>query len=68
MKMLFFDGLVGNNDRHMYNWGVVRDIYGKDIASISKIYDTARGLLWNMTEEQLDKVIKNNNRNLEVSF
>ncbi len=63
MRMLFFDGLVGNNDRHMYNWGVVRDIFGKDIAVFSKIYDTARGLLWNRTEEQLDKIITNNNVN-----
>jgi len=63
MRMLFFDGLVGNNDRHMYNWGIVRDIFGKDIAVFSKIYDTARGLLWNRTEEQLDKIINNNNIN-----
>jgi len=61
MRMLFFDGLIGNNDRHMYNWGIVRDIFGKKIASFSKIYDTARGLLWNQTEEQLNKIIKNGN-------
>jgi hypothetical protein len=30
MLMLFFDALIGNNDRHMYNWGVVRDIYGEN--------------------------------------
>ena len=61
MKMLFFDGLIGNNDRHMYNWGVIRNIFGKKIAFFSKIYDTARGFLWNRTEEQLNKIIKNNN-------
>lgn len=61
MRMLFFDGLVGNNDRHMYNWGIVRDIFGENTAIFSKIYDTARGLLWNRTEEQLDKIINNNN-------
>lgn len=22
VKMITFDGLVGNNDRHFYNWGV----------------------------------------------
>ncbi len=61
MAMLFFDGLIGNNDRHMYNWGIVRDIFGKKAAFFSKIYDTARGLLWNQTEEQLNKIIKNGN-------
>ena len=60
MRMLFFDGLVGNNDRHMYNWGVVRDIFGMNIAVFSKIYDTARGLLWNRTEEQINTIISNN--------
>ncbi len=59
MRMLFFDGLIGNNDRHMYNWGIVRDIFGRETAYFSKIYDTARGLLWNQTEEQLKKIIKN---------
>ena len=61
MRMLFFDGLIGNNDRHMYNWGIVRDIFGKKIALFSKIYDTARGLLWNQTEEQLNNIIKSGN-------
>ena len=61
MRMLFFDALIGNNDRHMYNWGVVRDVLGKKVASFSKIYDTARGLLWNQTEEQLNLIIRNRN-------
>jgi hypothetical protein len=45
----------------MYNWGVVRDIFGKKNAFFSKIYDTARGLLWNQTEEQLNKIINRGN-------
>ncbi len=60
MRMLFFDGLVGNNDRHMYNWGIVRDIFGKKQANFSPIYDTARGLLWNTKEERISSVIDNN--------
>ncbi len=59
MHMLFFDALVGNNDRHMYNWGVVRDIYGKNIAKYSPIYDSARGLLWNEKESKIDEIVKN---------
>lgn len=57
MKMLFFDALIGNNDRHMYNWGVIRDVYGQNLAKFSPIYDSARGLLWNEQEDRILKVI-----------
>jgi hypothetical protein len=53
MLMLFFDALIGNNDRHMYNWGIIRDVYGEKRAEFSPIYDSARGLLWNKTEQQI---------------
>ena|SRR5690606_4060317 len=46
MEMLYFDALVGNNDRHMYNWGIIRDIFGEKNAKFAPIYDSARGLLW----------------------
>jgi hypothetical protein len=55
MNMLFFDALVGNTDRHVYNWGVVVSISGKNSPYFSKIYDSARGLLWNTTEDDLKK-------------
>ena len=61
MRMLFFDGLVGNNDRHMYNWGVVRDIFGEQNPYFSQIYDTARGLLWNMTDMKINDIVKDKN-------
>ena len=57
MHMLFFDALVGNNDRHMYNWGVIRDIYGNNIAKYSPIYDSARGLLWNEKESKINEFV-----------
>ena len=66
MRMLFFDGLVGNNDRHMYNWGIVRDIFGKKQANFSPIYDTARGLLWNTKEEKISKIIDNNQNTMFI--
>jgi len=53
MRMLFLDALLGNNDRHMYNWGVITDISGGKTPYFSPIYDTARGLLWNLTELQI---------------
>jgi hypothetical protein len=57
MRMLFFDALVGNHDRHLYNWGVVRDIFGKNLPKYSPIYDSARGILWNDTEGKINGII-----------
>lgn len=62
MLMLFFDALIGNNDRHMYNWGIIRDIYGEKLAEFSPIYDSARGLLWNETEEKIHDILNTKNR------
>lgn len=62
MLMLFFDALTGNNDRHMYNWGVIRDVFGQKPAEFSPIYDSARGLLWNETEGKIYDVLNTKNR------
>lgn len=53
VKLLVFDAIIGNNDRHFYNWGVIADITGKNIPRFSPIYDTARGLFWNISESQI---------------
>lgn len=58
VKLIVFDAIVGNNDRHYYNWGLIGDIK-KDKSQSPKfapIYDTARGLLWNKTEESLERM------------
>lgn len=60
VKMILFDALVGNNDRHFYNWGVIRSITQSFIPVFSPIYDTARGLFWNDTDEKLENRFKNN--------
>jgi hypothetical protein len=62
MLMLFFDALIGNNDRHMYNWGIIRDVYGINLAEFSPIYDSARGLLWNETEGKIETILNTKNR------
>jgi len=62
MLMLFFDAIIGNNDRHMYNWGAIRDIYGNKLARFSPIYDSARGLLWNETESKILEILNTKNR------
>jgi len=53
IQMIVFDALVGNNDRHYYNWGVIRHLMKKHQPYFSPIYDTARGLFWNRAEEKI---------------
>lgn len=59
IKMLLFDAIVGNNDRHFFNWGILRDLKGVKKPIFSPIYDTARGLFWNHSEEKLLSLHKN---------
>jgi hypothetical protein len=67
--MLLFDALAGKNDGHYYNWGVISHIKNEHRPYFSPIYDTARGLLWNQSDEKvisLQKEINNpNNKKLE---
>lgn len=60
VKMLLFDALVGNNDRHFYNWGVIRSINHKFQPYFAPIYDTARGLFWNDNDAKLENQYQNN--------
>jgi hypothetical protein len=53
IELLMFDAIVGNNDRHFFNWGVIRHLRGVKPPTFSPIYDTARGLFWNQKEEKL---------------
>lgn len=56
VQLLLFDAIVGNNDRHFYNWAVITNNIKSDwIPVFSPIYDTARGLFWNENEEILTK-------------
>ena len=52
-NMLLFDAIVGNNDRHFFNWGVLRHLKGEHKPYFSPIYDTARGLFWNYSDEKV---------------
>lgn len=54
VRMIAFDAIVGNNDRHFYNWGVIdtsKD--GKGKVRFAPVYDSARGLFWNMNDENI---------------
>lgn len=68
VKLLLFDALVGNNDRHYFNWGVVRSILTPDKIHFSPVYDTARGLFWNYSDVNLyDKFISSGNMNQQIA-
>jgi len=58
VKLLIFDAIVGNNDRHIYNWGVITDVSGKKQPRFSPVYDTARGLFWNDSQDKLFEMQK----------
>lgn len=55
VRLLLFDALVGNNDRHYYNWAVIRSATASVAPTFSPIYDTARGLFWNIDDVSLRK-------------
>lgn len=62
VQLIVFDAIVGNNDRHFYNWGLIGDtIKAKNSPPyFSPIYDTARALLWNMAEEKVVQMYHQN--------
>lgn len=58
LHMILFDALSGNNDRHYYNWGVISHIKNAHKPYFSPVYDTARGLLWNYSDEKVISLYK----------
>ena len=58
VKLLLFDAMVGNNDRHFFNWAVIQPFDKHKEARLSPVYDTARGLFWNASDEQLSMRIR----------
>lgn len=60
VKLVIFDALVGNNDRHFFNWGVVRSVVNRFQPFFSPVYDTARGLFWNYSESKVKDIVEVN--------
>ena len=56
VRLITFDAIVGNNDRHFYNWGIINTVkkVGKP-PKFAPIYDSARGLMWNESEQNIVK-------------
>jgi hypothetical protein len=54
-RMMAFDALVGANDRHPRNWGLVYDAARPIEFRFSPVFDTSRGLFWNYSDRQLEQ-------------
>lgn len=57
-KVFIFDFIIGNTDRHHSNWAIL--VNGGDI-KICPVYDNASSLCAYVTDEQIDKSIRDNN-------
>jgi len=59
VKMIAFDAIVGNNDRHFYNWGII-DTKKKTmkLPTFAPVYDSARGLLWNWSDDNIKNLLE----------
>jgi hypothetical protein len=57
VEMLAFDALIGHNDRHPANWGVVVPVTKTGVPRFSPIFDTARALFWNRPESDVVKIL-----------
>ncbi len=56
-RLVIFDAVVGNNDRHFFNWGVIRSVENSFQPFFSPVYDTARGLFWNYSENKIKDIV-----------
>lgn len=54
MKMILFDFLIGNSDRHQNNWAVIKD---QTEMRWSPLYDNSSSLCAYVKEEQIDSLL-----------
>lgn len=59
IEMLVFDALIGSMDRHMQNWGLLATVGEPRRYRFAPIFDSARALLWNCSEDKL-KLLRDN--------
>lgn len=66
-RMMAFDALVGANDRHPQNWGVITNVLDAKVAPrFAPIFDSARGLLWNNRDSRLFEWDERGDRMVEL--
>lgn len=56
-KMLFLDAIVGCQDRHPKNLGIIHSVKGKQRDRLAPVFDTARALFWNLSKTDDLKVM-----------
>lgn len=66
LRLVIFDAVVGNNDRHFFNWGVIRSVESSFQPFFSPVYDTARGLFWNYSESKIMDIIEVNKTDIHI--
>ena len=54
--MLFIDYLLGNEDRHLNNFGVIRDAKTLKFLRVAPIYDTGSCLGYDLTDDELNRL------------
>jgi hypothetical protein len=54
-RMMAFDALIGTNDRHAMNWGVIQDMLRPSPLRWAPLFDTARGLFWHHLESDFER-------------
>lgn len=59
VEMLTFDAIIGHNDRHPYNWGVVVPLHKNKKLRFAPVFDTARALFWNIPEQRVVTMLAN---------
>jgi HipA-like C-terminal domain len=62
VEMLTVDALVGNNDRHPANWGVITPTRGQKSPRFSPVFDTARALFWNVIDRNVQAILRERQR------
>jgi len=62
VRAIAYDALVGNHDRHLYNWGVIVEARGQEPPRFAPLFDTARALFWNESEDELARRDENSIR------
>ncbi len=59
VEMLTFDAIIGHNDRHPYNWGVIVPLFRNRLPRFAPVFDTARALFWNIPEKRVVTMLTN---------
>ncbi len=59
VEMLTFDAIIGHNDRHPYNWGVIVPLKKGLKLRFAPVFDTARALFWNIPEAKVVNMLTN---------